>query len=146
MIQTIEEALAQLKELGACPDALEWVATQPDAATAWQRCSTSTWMNWLLIKTRAEVDYSFLWKGISVVKKDICTPQLLAAVEQWEQTGEYICPERPFVGLEYLIDNLLRNPSQMSHSAFRKFIGSMELCNMLRSRYPTWPERSEYDN
>jgi hypothetical protein len=39
---------AKLKQLGACDDAREWVATQPDAATAWAVCPRHEWLMWLL--------------------------------------------------------------------------------------------------
>jgi hypothetical protein len=43
-----ETFTAKLKQLGACDDALEWVATQPDAETAWATCPRHEWLMWLL--------------------------------------------------------------------------------------------------
>ena len=37
----------ELKSLGACKEAVDWVATQPDAATAWRTCQRGDWMLWL---------------------------------------------------------------------------------------------------
>jgi hypothetical protein len=34
--------------LGACHEGREWVATQPDAATAWATCPRGDWLVWLL--------------------------------------------------------------------------------------------------
>jgi hypothetical protein len=37
-----------LKSLNACEEAVEWVKTQPNAATAWRECQRGDWMLWLL--------------------------------------------------------------------------------------------------
>jgi hypothetical protein len=42
------EFVKKLKFLGACDEAREWVATQPDAATAWEACPRADWLVWLL--------------------------------------------------------------------------------------------------
>jgi hypothetical protein len=44
------EFVKKLKFLGACDDAREWVATQPDAATAWASCPRADWLVLLLLK------------------------------------------------------------------------------------------------
>ncbi len=36
-----------LTDLGACSDAVEWAATQPDLQTAWDCCARGDWMLWL---------------------------------------------------------------------------------------------------
>jgi len=51
----------QLEELGACKEAINWAATQPDAQTAWNNCARSDWMHWL-IKT-------VLWKKYTAIAK-----------------------------------------------------------------------------
>lgn len=33
--------------LNACPEAVEWAATQPDLETAWANCQRGDWMLWL---------------------------------------------------------------------------------------------------
>ena len=38
---------ASLLALGPCREAIEWLATQPDAATAWAACQRGDWMLWL---------------------------------------------------------------------------------------------------
>jgi hypothetical protein len=43
-----ETLLRHLKALDACADAREWVATQPDAATAWATCPRAGWLVWVL--------------------------------------------------------------------------------------------------
>ena len=40
--------LRHLVALDACDEAREWVATQPDAATAWAVCPRPDWLMWLL--------------------------------------------------------------------------------------------------
>src|SRR5574343_1771335 len=39
-----------LETHGACLDAREWAATQPDLATAWNACERADWMLWLVVK------------------------------------------------------------------------------------------------
>ena len=36
-----------LTKHGACTEAREWAATQPDLATAWRKCTRIDWMCWL---------------------------------------------------------------------------------------------------
>ncbi len=43
-----ETLLRHLKALDACDEAREWVATQPDAATAWAVCPRPDWLMWVL--------------------------------------------------------------------------------------------------
>lgn len=45
---SVERFLIAITSLGACNDAREWVATQPDAATAWASCPRADWLVWLL--------------------------------------------------------------------------------------------------
>ena len=40
--------LRHLVALDACDEAREWVAAQPDAATAWATCPRAGWLLWLL--------------------------------------------------------------------------------------------------
>jgi len=40
--------LRHLAALDACHEARAWVATQPDAATAWATCPRADWLVWLL--------------------------------------------------------------------------------------------------
>ena len=44
----ITDLRAALALLGACHEGREWVATQPDAATAWATCPRGDWLVWLL--------------------------------------------------------------------------------------------------
>ena len=37
-----------LEAFEACDEARDWVATQPDAATAWAACPRGNWLVWLL--------------------------------------------------------------------------------------------------
>jgi hypothetical protein len=39
-----------LTSLHACDEAIEWARTQPDAATAWQKCKRADWMLWIAAK------------------------------------------------------------------------------------------------
>jgi hypothetical protein len=43
-----------LKSLNACEEAVEWVKTQPNAATAWRECQRGDWMLWLLGRLSGE--------------------------------------------------------------------------------------------
>ena len=45
---------AGLKQLSACSDAIEWVATQKNATEAWANCERGDWMMWLLARTSAK--------------------------------------------------------------------------------------------
>ena len=38
----------KLRALGACDDAVEWAATQPSYAEAWETCQRGDWLLWLL--------------------------------------------------------------------------------------------------
>ena len=38
----------KLHALGACRDAVEWAATQPSYAEAWETCQRGDWLLWLL--------------------------------------------------------------------------------------------------
>lgn len=42
--------VTKLKRSGACSDALAWLETQPNAATAWNACERGDWMLWILGK------------------------------------------------------------------------------------------------
>jgi hypothetical protein len=44
---TTSEFIARLKRLRACDEALEYVASQPDAKTAWLLCPDIEWVQWL---------------------------------------------------------------------------------------------------
>ena len=48
---TTTEFLTKLEKMNACKPAREWVATQPDAQTAWDSCTSSGWMAWYFEKT-----------------------------------------------------------------------------------------------
>ena len=37
----------KLKAIGACEEAVEWAADQPDFPTAWQACERADWLLWL---------------------------------------------------------------------------------------------------
>lgn len=51
MTTTRSRTLAeQLRGLGACDEAVEWVRTQPSASVAWATCERGDWMFWLLAK------------------------------------------------------------------------------------------------
>ena len=45
---TLNDLRPALALLGACHEGREWVATQPDAATAWATCPRGDWLVWLL--------------------------------------------------------------------------------------------------
>lgn len=53
MYKTIQEFIDDLKP---CPDAREWLLTQPDLATAWGNCPRSDWMFWLCEKRNLLTD------------------------------------------------------------------------------------------
>ena len=40
--------LLKLNEMNACDEAIDWIKTQPDWATAWNTCVRGEWMLWLL--------------------------------------------------------------------------------------------------
>lgn len=48
---TTEQFLQKLSALNACDAAKGWVATQPDAQTAWDNCDEAKWMEWYFSKT-----------------------------------------------------------------------------------------------
>jgi len=48
---TTTEFLTKLEKMNACKAAREWVATQPDAQTAWDSCTNIGWMEWYFEKT-----------------------------------------------------------------------------------------------
>jgi len=48
---TTNEFLKKLYKLRACKDSLDWVATQPDAQTAWDSCTREDWLEWYFEKT-----------------------------------------------------------------------------------------------
>ena len=41
--------------MNACQEARDWIATQPDPATAWRECRRGDWLMWLL--TRSNPDH-----------------------------------------------------------------------------------------
>ena len=49
-----DKTMNRLRDLDACTDALAWVATQPDAQTAWDACRNPQWMIWLLSTVQAD--------------------------------------------------------------------------------------------
>ena len=46
----MKDLLAELKELHACREAIDWVATQESPQAAWESCERGDWMLWLLGK------------------------------------------------------------------------------------------------
>ena len=40
----------RLRAVGACSSAVQWVATQPDAETAWAACDRADWLLWIAVK------------------------------------------------------------------------------------------------
>jgi len=48
---TTTEFLSKLENMDACEEARDWVATQPDAQTAWDSCTNIGWMEWYFEKT-----------------------------------------------------------------------------------------------
>ena len=42
--------IRQLKAIGACSEATDWLKTQPGWQTAWDKCEQGDWMLWLLGK------------------------------------------------------------------------------------------------
>ena len=42
------EAIKELRKMGACQEAIDWLKTQPDWKTAWSTCERGDWMLWLL--------------------------------------------------------------------------------------------------
>ena len=48
---TTTEFLTKLEKMDACEPARDWVATQPDAQTAWDSCTDFGWMGWYFEKT-----------------------------------------------------------------------------------------------
>lgn len=45
---TTKPFLRKIRALGACPEAVEWLASQPSAAAAWRTCKRGDWMLWLI--------------------------------------------------------------------------------------------------
>jgi hypothetical protein len=43
-----EKVIATFREHYACQEALNWLNTQPDLKTAWEKCPNGTWMWWTL--------------------------------------------------------------------------------------------------
>ena len=48
---TTAEFLSKLEKMDACEPARDWVATQPDAQTAWDSCTNLEWMRWYFYET-----------------------------------------------------------------------------------------------
>ena len=48
-----------LAKLGACDDARQWAASQPDLETAWANCHRPDWMVWLLRNLHYENDRAY---------------------------------------------------------------------------------------
>ena len=46
--------IRKLESLGACPAAIDWLATQPSIAVAWCECQRGDWMAWLLGRLSGE--------------------------------------------------------------------------------------------
>lgn len=95
----------KLKLLGACDEALEWVATQPDAETAWETCPRYEWMTWLLralcfrgcVKshTMALVAVHCASKAASGIQEhEGCVHETLETVRKWVLNGVGLCEVR----------------------------------------------------
>lgn len=99
------EFVEKLKLLGACDAALEWVATQPDAATAWETCPYHWWMTWLVSKlhvrgcvkshTMALVAAHCASKAASGIQEhEGCVHETLETVKKWVLNGVGLCEVR----------------------------------------------------
>ena len=98
------EFVRKLKQLGACDEAIEWVATQ-DAATAWATCHRHWWMTWLLGKlhvrgcverhTMALVAVHCASKAASSLQQhEGCVHETLETVKKWVLNGGGLCEVR----------------------------------------------------
>ena len=49
---------SQIKSLGACPPALDWIEKNPDMTLqeAWDKCPNPRWMVWLLRKSKSKIE------------------------------------------------------------------------------------------
>lgn len=65
----------QLKKLGACEAAIDWVGRK-GIKTAWNTCKDGYWMTWLLARLRIQ---KVLWKKLREANKDLPYSLLLRA-------------------------------------------------------------------
>ena len=68
-----------LLKINACAEAIEWVKTQPNADTAWAKCTHGDWMLWLIGKTTKSKPWS-----------DKRKPLVLAAIDCAMRSEPYL--------------------------------------------------------
>ena len=127
-----------ITRMHACPNAVAWLQTQPDAKTAWRVCKRGDWMLWLiwaLCKTADDRKALVLAAcacarlALKYIPKHELRP--LRAIETAEAWGRGGCTERPTaVGNDALraAHDLVVPPYTVNsdHSLFKKMVTQRE--------------------
>lgn len=95
---TTSEFLQKLTALDACAPAKEWVATQPDAQTAWDTCDERPWVDWYFYRTATDqqtLEYAKVYNETSAkCRETIRNAEAEAAkVSQaaWNKHNAFLC-------------------------------------------------------
>ena len=79
-----KQFIQDLKDLGACSEAVCWAGTQPDMATLWENCERADWMLWLLGKQSGEPHSQTRKKLVGCAAECAATAIKFVKNEEWK--------------------------------------------------------------